>query len=230
MELEKERCLGCTIKSNAVSVLNQRELSILKNGCSQNEFKKGELLFKESTRAYSICYIRDGFVKLVKKGLGNRDFIVSISKGGAYLGVQNLNRNQANYYFSAIAITDVKICFIDINIFEKLLQTNGTFATEVISYIFGDEMNYFDRLVNNVQQQLPGRLANALHYFSSDVYNRKQFNLNINQTELASLIGTSRESVSRLLKEFQRAGIIKAERNKISILDEQRLLEIKNKG
>lgn len=230
MELGKEKCLGCTIKSNAVSILNIRELSVLKEGCSQTVFKKGEMIFKENTPAHSICYIREGFVKLVKKGLGNKDFILNISKSGAYLGVQNLNRKQANYYFSAVAITDVKICFIELNVFTRLLESNGTFATEVISYIFEDEMNYFDRLVNNVQQQLPGRLANTMVYFSNEVYNQKQFKLNINQAELASLIGTSRESVSRQLKEFQQSGIIKMERDKITILDEHRLLEIKHKG
>lgn len=230
MELGKEKCLGCTIKSNAVSILNTSELSILKDGCSQIGFKKGELLFKENTPAHSVCYIREGFVKLVKKGLGDKDFILNISKKGAYLGVQNLNRKQANYYFSAVAITDAKVCFIELDVFSRLLESNGTFATEVIAYIFEDEMNYFDRLVNNVQQQLPGRLANALCFFRNDVYNQKQFNLNITQTELASLIGTSRESISRLLKEFQQAEIIKMERNKVTILDEQRLLEIKQKG
>ena len=230
MELGKEKCLGCTIKSNAVCLLNTSELAILKDGCSQSDFKKGELLFKENTPAHSICYIREGFVKIVKKGLGNKDFILNISKGGAYLGVQNLSRKQANYYFSAVAITDVQICFIELGVFRKLLESNGTFATEVISYIFDEEMNYFDRLVNNVQQQLPGRLANTLYYFGNEVYNQKQFDLNINQAELASLIGTSRESVSRLLREFQRAGIIKMERNRITILDEERLSEIKHKG
>ncbi|MCG6188220.1 Crp/Fnr family transcriptional regulator [Maribellus maritimus] len=230
MERGTKKCLGCTIKSTAVSILNQNELSVLEDGCSQHEFKKGELLFKENTPAHSICYIRSGFVKLVKKGLGKKDFILNISKSGAYLGVQHLSHKQGNCYFSAIAITDVQVCFIELDVFGRLLESNGSFATEVISYIFEDEMNYFDRLVNNVQQQLPGRLANTLYYFRNEVYNQKEFNLNINQTELASLIGTSRESVSRLLKEFQQAGIIKMEKNKITILDENRLLEIKHKG
>ncbi|MBN1985903.1 MAG: winged helix-turn-helix domain-containing protein, partial [Prolixibacteraceae bacterium] len=139
-------------------------------------------------------------------------------------------RKRTDYYYSAMALTAVQVCFIDIEVFGKLLKNNGIFATGVISYIFDDELNYFDRLVNNVQQQLPGRLANALYYFSNEVYNRQQFTLDITQTELASLIGTSRESVSRLLKEFQKAGIIQQERNRVTILDEKRLEEIRNKG
>jgi CRP/FNR family transcriptional regulator len=91
-------------------------------------------------------------------------------------------------------------------------------------------MNYFDRLVNNVQQQLPGRLANTLLYFKNQVYQKKTFSLNLTKSELASLIGTSRESVTRQLKEFQEAGFIESENKFITILDEKKLEEVKNKG
>jgi CRP-like cAMP-binding protein len=230
MKIENEKCVNCKIKSNAVSILNNEELSFLEEGCSQNEFSKGELIFKEGAPAHQIIYLREGFVKLSKRGIGGRDFILSISKKGAFLGIQNLNKGSRNFYFSASAITSCKVCFMDIDDFRKLLKRNGTFASEVISYIFDDEMNYFDRLVNNVQQQLPGRLAHALSYFKNQVYHQNPFNLNLTKAELASLIGTSRESVSRLLKEFQESKIIEMNKSQISILDEEKLEQIKFKG
>ncbi|MEN8116409.1 MAG: Crp/Fnr family transcriptional regulator [Bacteroidota bacterium] len=230
MNSVERSCTDCNLKSNAVAVLSDKELGMLEEGCSKLTFKKGELIFKEGAPASYITFIRDGFVKLSKKGVGNRDFILSISKKGAYLGIQNLNRKSHENYFSATAITNSEICFINIGCFGKLLQRNGAFATEVISTIFDDEMHYFDRLVNNVQQHLHGRLANTLLYFRNDVYIENPFNLNLTKTEVASLIGTSRESVSRLLKEFQDTGIIAMERKKITILDEEKLEEIKLKG
>ena len=230
MKLENNKCFNCKIKSEIVSILNFDELSFLEKGCSQIEFDKGELIFKEGSPAGNIAYVRDGFIKLFKKGIGGKDFILSISKKGAYIGIQHLNRKSKDYYFSASALTKTQVCFIEINSFEKLLKHNGIFATEVISYIFDDEMNYFDRLVNNVQQQLPGRLAHALFYFKDQVYDSNPFNLNLTKSELASLIGTSRESVSRLLREFHDAGIIDMNKNIITILDEEKLEEIKFKG
>ncbi len=223
-------CFNCNLKSKAVSILDQEELSTLETGCLKVEFKKGELIFKEGVPAQHIIYVRSGFIKLCKKGVGHKDFILSISKIGAYLGIQNLNRKRKENYFSAVAITDTEVCFIDLEIFRTLLKRNGEFATEVISYIFNDEMNYFERLMNNVQQQLPGRLANTLVYFKDQVYNKNPFNLNLTKAELASLMGTSRESVSRLLKEFQELGIIKMDKKLITILDDAKLAEIKMKG
>lgn len=230
MEIRKEGCLNCKIKSSVVSILNEEELSVLEKGCLQTEFNKGELIYKEGSPANHIVYIRDGFVKLSKKGIGGKDYILSISKKGAYLGINNLNKKTKQYYVSATALTTTKVCFIDIDKFSVLLSKNCEFASEVISYIFEDEMNYFDRLVNNVQQQVPGRLANTLFYFRYQVYNQNPFLLNITKVELASLIGTSRESVTRLLKEFQEEKIIRMEKSKIYILDEDKLETIKQKG
>lgn len=230
MQNTKESCIDCKIKSNAVSVLNREELSVLEKGCLQTEFKKGELIFKEGTPSNQIVYLREGFAKLSKTGIGGKDYILNISKKGAYLGIHNLDKSTRQYYVSATAITKCKVCYIDIEKFGELLKRNGTFATEVISYICTDEMNYFDRLVNNVQQQLPGRLANTLSYFAGQVYNENPFNLNLTKTELASLIGTSRESVTRLLKEFQEDKIIEVEKSRIKILDFEKLEAIKRKG
>lgn len=230
METKKESCINCTIKSSVVSILNDEELEMLEKGCLQTEFQRGELIFKEGSPANHIIYIREGFVKLSKSGLGGKDYILSISKKGAYLGINNLNKKTRQFSNSATALTTTKVCFIDIEKFAILLKKNGSFATEVIYYIFDDEMNYYDRLVNNVQQQVPGRLADTLLYFRHQVYGQNSFNINITKAELASLIGTSRESVTRQMKEFQDTGIIKIEKNVLTILNEDKLKEIKQKG
>lgn len=230
MEPRNIKCRNCRIKSALVSSLNQAELALLEKGCSQVNFSKGELLFKENGPATYITYIRDGFVKLSKKGLGQKEYILGVYKKGAYIGLHNLNLSHHTNYFSAYALTDTNVCFIDIQSFNRLLQNNGTFASEVISYIFSDEMNYFERLINNVQQQLPGRVANALLYFQQKVYQTNPFSLNLTMAELASLIGSTRESVTRTIKEFHASGIITAKRSCIQVLDEARLEEIKQKG
>jgi CRP-like cAMP-binding protein len=230
MKTAGKACLNCTIKSNVVAILSKDELFELGKGCMQTEYRKGELILKEGTPANHIIYIREGFVKLSKKGLGDRDYILSIAQSGAYLGINNISKSYKQHYLSATALSEVEVCFIDIEIFKLLLKKNGEFASEVIHYIFEDEMNYFDRLISNVQQQVPGRLANTLFYFKNQVYGQNPFPMNITKVELASLIGTSRESVTRLLKEFQDAGIIRIQKNIFTILDEKRLEAIQKKG
>jgi len=112
---------------------------------------------------------------------------------------------------------------------KNLVTKNGGFASSVISYICEEETEYFNRLINNVSQQLNGRLANILLYLKNEVYNENPFSLHMTKSELASFIGTSRESVSRLLKEFSNDKIITANKQWIEILDEKKLNEIKLK-
>jgi CRP-like cAMP-binding protein len=230
MEINNIKCRNCVIKSSAVSVLDYAELGILENGCFQTHFHRGELIYKEGSPAKQIIYIREGFVKLSKMIPGGKEYIVGISKQGGYLGIQNLNQTSTANYFSAYAMTDVQVCFLDSDYFDKLIRRNGEFAAQVISYIIKDEMDNFDRFLNNVQLQLPGRLANILLYFLQQVYGENPFQLNITKSELAALIGTSRESVTRLLKGFQDDGIISVDKNTIYITNKLRLIEIKKKG
>ncbi len=226
----KKECVDCLFKSDAVSVLNNEELGFLDKSCYTNEYKKGELIFKERTPVQHIVYLRRGFVKLMKTGVGGMDYILSISKPGSYLGIQNLTKGNKTNFFSAKAITDSEVCHIGINCFYDLLKMNGAFAIEVITTIVDDEMSYFERLVNNVQQQVPGRLASALFYFRNQVYNQNPFDLNLSRSELASLVGSSREGLSRILKEFNDEKIIKLQKNSIEIINEGKLQEIKMKG
>jgi len=223
-------CQQCLIKSRAATALSADELGILETGCSQLGFRKGELIFKENGPARHVVYIRDGFVKLCKKGLDDKEFVLSVSKAGAYLGIQNLNKESKVNYFSAYALVDTQLCFLDISYFNRLLHQNGTFASEVIACIFNDEMEHFDRLFSNQRQKVPGRLADVLLYFSRQVYGSKRFQLNLSKTELASLIGTSREAASRMLSEFQNDGLIRVDKDEFVILDESRLEELKMKG
>ncbi len=230
MNLSTNSCVNCTLKSKPVSVLDDNELTTLGKGCSMIQYDKGELILKEGGPVQHIIYLREGFVKLVKKGAGGKDFILSVSTKGAYLGLQNLDKETKSNYYSAVALTKSEVCFIDRNHFTDLLKSNGDFAVKVLSTVFKDEMNYFDRLVKNVQHQLPGRLANTISYLAHEVYGQNPFALNLTQTEIAALIGTSRESISRILKEFQDLEIIDLKKNVLTILNEERLEEIKNKG
>lgn len=230
MNAGSQTCQQCLIKSRAASALDADELGVLETGCSQVCFKKGELIFKENGPAKHVAYIREGFVKLCKSGLDKTEFILSVSKAGAYLGIQNLSKEQKQNYFSAYALVDTQICFLDISYFNRLLRQNGTFASEVIACIFNDEMDYFDRLFSNLQQKVPGRLAGVLFYFGRQVYGCNPFQLNITKTELASLIGTSREAVSRMLRDFQNDGLIRVSKDEIFIVDEKRLEELRLKG
>lgn len=222
-------CKECKIKSNAVKVLASDELQILEANCVEGSLKKGESIFHEGMPPSHIVYLRNGFCKIHMKGSGTRDQILKIAKPGAYLGLQTILGDNVNHY-SATALNDCQACFMDIRIFKELIKRNGLFAYELIVYISQEELNYFHRFVDQNQKQLNGRVADALLFLSSEIYDKQKFEIPFTKSDLAGLVGSTRESVTRILKEFNDSQVTQMNGRKINILDLDRLKRISIAG
>ena len=73
-------------------------------------------------------------------------------------------------------------------------------------------------------------MADVLLEFSEKIFQSETFTLPISQSELANLVDTSRESVSRVLSEFDKDGIIKLNGKEIEILNKKSLNLISQNG
>jgi CRP/FNR family transcriptional regulator len=194
----------------------------------QATFKKGEIIFKENALSSNIIYLQSGLVKLTKEG-SQRTQILNIRKGPCYLGLPTTMGDKINHY-SAIAIEDSTACFVDISIFKQLLNLNPSFSYDIIVELCKNELLQFNRCVKLVQSQVYGRLAGNLIYFSQDIYNSDEYILPFNRNELADLVCTSRESVSRVLSELTEEKIISLKGKSIKILNKDLLEKISEKG
>jgi CRP-like cAMP-binding protein len=73
-------------------------------------------------------------------------------------------------------------------------------------------------------------MADALLDFANKIFKSDSFNLPLSQTEFANLVDTSRESVSRVLAEFDKDGIIKVNGRHIEIINKKSLMLISQNG
>jgi CRP/FNR family transcriptional regulator len=62
------------------------------------------------------------------------------------------------------------------------------------------------------------------------VYGENPFSIDLTRSELASFIGSSRESTTRALNDFQKSGYITLLKKQIHILNEQKLLSLTKNG
>ena len=94
------------------------------------------------------------------------------------------------------------------------------YTVEMISEKFSDVMWLFHQYVfSNVASRLAGSLLEHRALEKQDVFS-------ITHEALAKDVGTAREVVSRLLKQFQTDGLVKLTRGKIELLDVRRLGKI----
>jgi CRP/FNR family transcriptional regulator len=219
-------CRECREKSSAVSSLDNSELELLNRNCILRNFKRGESLLEEGKPVHNVVYIREGYAAQSKRLPDGVEQVIDIVKKGNYIGLHNIIRHSRGNYISAKALNDVVACFINRDCFNELLRRNGEFASRVIEIVCRNEIFFIDRMLKNRYNQLYGRLAEALFYFRHAVFAENPFLLEMTRSELASFMGSSRESISRALKEFQDNGVIFVKRKLITILDEEKLRKL----
>lgn len=223
------KCQECKLKSKAVQALTKDELDILEKGCLDVHLNGGEKIFTEGLPHSHVVYLKAGFAKIHMIGPNGRDQILKIARPGAFMGIQTILGGKINHY-SATALQDIRACYINVGIFKELIKKSGEFASEILTYICHEELIYYRRFVDQQQKQINGRLADAIIYFADEIFEKQNFTMPFAHMDLATLIGTTRESVTRALKDFKEGKIVKVTGREFSIINFEMLRKISESG
>jgi CRP-like cAMP-binding protein len=210
MTVEKEKVIPFG------NLLTDNELQDVLENSNVVNFNKKEIIFRQNTRTSHIMFIKSGMVKIFKEGRNGRYIILKVALPSDFLGLLSIYGGDKHHYSSS-AIQDSEICFVDINVFNKILYTNGEFVSKIIHRISNDGLFIFDRLMSQSHKQLPGRIADVILYFSEVIFKNLQFEFPFTRRELAELAGTTKESFIRTLAEFKHDKIIDLEGSLVKI-------------
>jgi len=224
----KNECTICNIKSKAALELNDEEIEKLSFNCALASFRKGDTIIKQGTFSTNVAYLRSGLVKIHIAGPYHEQ-IVRIVKAPSYLALPTTFGDKINQY-SVTVIEPSEVCFIDISTFRKLLSSNSDFSYEIMLELCRNELEVFYRCANRTQKHIRGKIADVLLEMVDKIYNSIVFTIPVNQEEIGNLIYASRESVSRVLAEFENDGILRISGKKVEILNKKSLLMISSNG
>ncbi len=224
----QSNCKSCPFNSKAASTLCDASFEQLSDNHLVLGFKKGDSIIKQGMYSTNVVFLRTGMAKIHLQGPYHEQ-IVRLVKAPTYLGLPTTFGDKINQY-SVTAVSDVEVCFIDVKVFQTILNENRDFSNEIIIELCKNELESFRRCANRTQKQIRGNMADALIEFSEVIFQSETFNLPISQSELANLVDTSRESVSRVLAEFDKDGIIKMNGKQIQILNKKSLVLISQNG
>ncbi len=221
-------CKACIFRSKAAETLSEDNVELLSCNNVTVNFKKGNSIFTQGAFSTNVVYIRSGLAKIHITGPYHEQ-IVRIVKAPRYLGLPTTIGDKINQY-SVTAISDVEVCFIDISVFRQLLKDTEHFSFEIILDLCKDELESIRRCANRTQKQTRGNIADVILDFADLIFETDTFTLPVSQAELANLVDTSRESVSRILTEFHKDGILKVKGKQIEIMNKKSLLLISQNG
>ena len=186
--------------------------------------KKGQKVVEEGSDAEGVYFVQEGLVK-VHKRWGDKEQIVRFAKKGEIFGHRGLARDRPTYPISATCLENSVLCFVPIDFFKTLLRTNPAFSYELLMF-YADELFISEqKMANQVQLSVKGRLAWSLLLLEEKMGNDTEgcVGLTLSKTDLAAYVGTTYESVYRMLSELVEEGVVELINKRIKIKDKTRL-------
>ncbi len=229
--LDKGCCKTCFREDefNVFQSLSDEELDLIVSKKREVSFAAGETIVKQNAPStYAVC-IKKGIIKVNIEGVGGKKITIKLlSKHDFVTGGDVFNGNIQAYTLKAA--TDVVCCLIDSVQLTELFQKNTPFVLDMFRQHSRQNNYLLKKLVNLTQKYMPGRVANTLLYLKDDIFQANPFILPFTRQELAEMSNMTKESFIRILQEFKKSNILKAQGNTIEILDTKALEAINKNG
>ncbi|MCP4426080.1 MAG: Crp/Fnr family transcriptional regulator [Chloroflexi bacterium] len=198
----------------------------LRNHLRVFSFAAGESVFIQGASPKAVYLVANGRVKVVRGTPEGHESILCVRGAGDYFCPVPL-LDKGRHLGTAVAITDVTLFSVEQEIFRDLCDR----SPELLSVVQGDCLSEVRHLLNRLEvfafRTVKERLAITLLDELSHQQPLNHHNeLRLTQKDLAGIVGASRESVSRVLKKFERDNIVKLGRGRLQLrnLDQLRRL------
>ncbi len=221
-------CTKCKNMATSVfatcSIDEKQKISEIKNFSS---FKKGESIFKEGEDALAVFYLNQGKVKTLKTDKKGKVHIISLAKDGDLLGLHAVI-NTSKYNATAVAIADTSVCIIPKDDFLDLIKENQNAFMKVMKLLCYDVDTVEKRVMGIKHLTVTQRLAEGLLLLQQTFGEDKEncVNISLHDIELSSLTSANKVVTRNLVKKLQDQGIIDLKKDKVKILNTDKLKSI----
>lgn len=205
------------------------DVEILTANKTEQVYKKGELIFREGGFPPGIFYIISGKVKKYKLDKDAREQIIYVANTGELLGYHAI-LSEDRYPDSAAALEESRIAFIPKEDFLETLNQSKVLSRRLLKTLSHEFAVLANSLSMFAQKSVRERLALQLivlrEKYKINFKEGMPVEINMGRDDLASLVGTARENVVRVLSEFKADNILETKGRKIIVLDVTRLIAI----
>ena len=229
-----------TRKGDAISMLDAQKKEILKKSTLfeglpdeqidlvaaltiERGYGRGETIFFEGENADGFYIVSEGLVKVYKTSLMGKEQILHIFGAGEPIGEVAVFGSKP-FPASAETLENSRILYFRRNDFIEMVTKNPSISMNMLA-VMSLRLRQFTTQIENLSlKEVPARLAGYLVYAVEEQKGGNTLQLAISKGQLASLLGTIPETLSRIFAKMSDEGLIKVEGKRIEILDMERLV------
>ena len=204
------------------SALDRGELEQFAALVREKDYPKGSVILFENDPGDSLFVVRGGRVKVVLVGEDGREVILGMLGIGDHFGELSLIDDQPRSAH-VIAMEDAALLVLRREDFRRRVDVSPAVAWAVMVELSRRLRRADDKIGGLVLLDVPGRIARLLLDMAEEG-GTEMIDKPLTHQTIAQMIGASRETVSRAMKEFQEQGWIGVERRRIRIADRPALL------
>lgn len=208
--------------------LTEQELERVAEIAISRNIPRRNIVFSEGSEKESVYFIKKGLIKTFKTDENGHDQIVSfLSAGDMFPHIGLFNPHP--YPATAEAIVDSRLLAIPVSQFESLMLSTPSIAIKMMT-VMGDKIRELQEKIQGLTgQDVKHRVITLLLQLADQLGKNKGnicvIDLPMTNQEFANSVGTTRETVNRLLSQLNKEELLEAGRNRILIFDMRRLRE-----
>jgi CRP-like cAMP-binding protein len=227
--LEHDSEFVCNIQAPCFQKLSPDEMELIRSSKTQVQFRKGENLTKQGAFASYVLFVVSGIAKQYLEGDGVKNYNLRMVVPGEFVGLSSVFTKNT-YSYSAVALTDVQAFLVENSSLLKVSQKNGEFAVSMIRRYSEQNNMLFDTIRTLMYKQMNGRMAEALLYIHSIKVDDIDIFAQLSRKDIADFAGISTENAVKILKSFEKDGLLALDDKHITLLKKDALEEISKRG
>jgi len=209
--------------------LPEDQLDSVRDIIIEKEYGKGETIFSEGDDGIGFYLVSQGMVKIYKVSFEGKEHILHIFGPGEVFGEVPVFTGKV-YPANAEAIKKSQFLFFSRETFINLVTKNPSISLNMLA-VLSMRLRQFTAQIENLSlKEVPGRIASYLILLSKEQQNTASVTLSISKGQLASLLGTIPETMSRILGKMGSMNLIEVNGREIRLLDMDGLHDLAESG
>jgi CRP/FNR family transcriptional regulator, dissimilatory nitrate respiration regulator len=205
--------------------LTDKQLDALTGIALSHKFKKGQIVFSDNDEANGFYVLQSGRVKIYKLSYEGKEQILHIFGPGEPFGEAPVFAGEKFPAYAEV-LEDSATIFFARTAFMELINKDPLIAMNMLA-ILSQRLKRFTQLVENLSlKEVPQRLAAYLLYSNKDKGDHENLELNIAKGQLASILGTIPETLSRILSKMVNQDLIRVQGRTIKLINKKGLEEL----